>query len=102
MDNCSKCGSQNQAQERFCTNCGNDISGNKKNLVGKWLSGSGCLVALSPIAMAILATPIGGNVFSTGGDGGGAALFLLLLTMPVGALVSIVGIVLWSTNQRRK
>jgi len=101
MDKCSRCGTQRVGQERFCNNCGADISGNKKNLVGKWLSGTGCLFALSPIALAILATPIGGNVFSTGGDGGGAALFLMMLTLPIGGIVSVLGIVLWATNKRK-
>jgi hypothetical protein len=101
MDTCSKCGAKRVAQERFCTNCGQPISANKQSLVGKWLSGSGCLFALAPIALAILSTPIGGNVFSTGGDGGGAALFLLMLTLPLGGIVSIVGIVLWATSKRK-
>jgi len=101
MDKCSKCGEKRISQERFCSNCGHALSGNKKNLVGKWLSGSGCLFALSPIALAILFTPIGGNIFSTGGDGGGAALFGLILTFPIGAIVSIVGIVLWAANSKK-
>jgi hypothetical protein len=61
----------------------------------------GCLFALSPIAIAMLATPIGGNVFSTGGDGGGAALYFLMITLPLGAIASILGIVLWATNKRK-
>lgn len=101
MDTCSKCGTKRVAQQRFCTNCGNPIAGSKQSLVGKWLSGSGCLFALAPIALAVLSTPIGGNVFSTGGDGGGAALFLLMLTLPLGGIVSIVGIVLWSTSKKK-
>jgi len=101
MDKCSKCGEKRVAQERFCSNCGANVSGNKLNLVGKWLSGSGCLFALSPIAIAMLATPIGGNVFSTGSNGGGTALYLLMLTLPLGAIASIVGIVLWSSNKRK-
>lgn len=101
MDKCSRCGDPRVGQERFCTNCGADVSGNKKSLVGKWLSGMGCLFALSPIAIAMLATPIGGNVFSTEGDGGGAALYFLMITLPLGAIASILGIVLWATNKRK-
>ncbi|MFM1846202.1 MAG: hypothetical protein RIS19_675 [Actinomycetota bacterium] len=101
MDKCSRCGDPRVGQERFCTNCGADVSGNKKSLVGKWLSGMGCLFALSPIAIAMLATPIGGNLFSTGGDGGGAALYFLMITLPLGAIASILGIVLWATNKRK-
>jgi hypothetical protein len=101
MDKCSKCGVKRMPQNRYCSNCGHDVSGNTKNLVGKWLSGGGCLFALSPIAMAILSTPIGGNIFSEGGDGGGAALWALLLTLPLGATAFIVGIVLWAANKRK-
>ena len=99
MAKCPKCSQEIITQERFCTNCGADISVSKTGLVGRWLSGAGCLVALWPIALAILATPIGGNVFSTGGDDGGAALFLLLVTLPVGAIISLVGLILWLTNR---
>lgn len=99
MNNCSKCGQNRVTGERFCSQCGADVSVNKAGKVGKWLSGGGCLVALSPIAFALLATPIGGNVFSTGGDGGGAALFLLLISLPVGLIVSVLGLILWLTQR---
>ena len=82
-------------------NCGWDIAANRKNLVGRWLSGGGCLFALLPIPIAILTTPIGGNMFSTGGDGGGTALFGLLLTLPLGAVAFVIGIVLWINNRTK-
>jgi flagellar basal body-associated protein FliL len=41
-------------------------------------------------------------MFSTGGDGGGAALFLLIVSLPVGLVVSVVGLVMWLTNRSRK
>lgn len=59
------------------------------------------MFALAPIAIAIVATPIGGNMFSTGGDGGGAALFFLIVTLPIGAVISIVGLVLWLSKRSR-
>lgn len=102
MKKCSKCGLDRAGNERFCVNCGADISVSRTSLVGQWLSGSGCLIALSPVALALLATPIGGNMFSTGGDGGGAALFLLLLSLPIGITVSLVGLILWLTNRGKK
>ncbi len=102
MKKCSKCGAESVGEERFCANCGADVSVNRFGVVGKWLSGGGCLLALSPIAIALLATPIGGNMFSTAGDGGGAALFLLLFSLPVGLVVSVVGLVLWLSNRSKK
>ena len=102
MKKCSKCGAGRVGEERFCANCGADVSVSRAGLIGRWLSGGGCLLALSPIALALLATPIGGNMFSTGGDGGGAALFLLIVSLPVGLVVSVVGLVMWLSNRNRK
>lgn len=101
MENCPRCGERRLGLERFCVNCGWDIAANRKNLAGRWLSGGGCLFALLPIPIAILTTPIGGNLFSTGGDGGGTALFLLLVTLPVGAVASILGLILWFSNRTK-
>jgi hypothetical protein len=101
MEKCTRCGEKRVGLERYCANCGWDVSKNKKNLIGRWLSGGGCLLALSPIAIAILTTPIGGNMFSTGGDGGGTALFLLLVTLPIGAVASIIGLILWLSNKTK-
>ncbi len=101
MEKCPRCGEKRVGLERYCANCGWDIAANRKNRVGRWLSGGGCLFALAPIAIAILTTPIGGNMFSTGGDGGGTALFLLLVTLPVGLIASVIGLVLWSNNRTK-
>ena len=102
MKKCTKCGAARVGEERFCANCGADVSVSRAGLVGRWLSGGGCLLALSPIAIALLATPIGGNMFSTSGDGGGAALFLLIFSLPIGLVVSVVGLVLWLSNRSKK
>lgn len=101
MENCPRCGERRTGLERFCVNCGWDIAANRKNLVGRWLSGGGCLFALLPIPIAILTTPIGGNMFSTGGDGGGTALFGLILTLPLGAVAFVIGLVLWINNRTK-
>jgi hypothetical protein len=101
MKKCSKCGADRVGDERFCANCGADLSVTRTGVLGRWLAGGGCLFALTPIAIAMLATPIGGNMFSTGGDGGGAALFFLIVTLPVGAIISIVGLILWLAKRSR-
>jgi hypothetical protein len=64
------------------------------------MTGCGCVFALFPIALAILSTEVGGNPFSTA-SGGGAALYLLMMTLPIGAVISIVGLVLWLTRRSR-
>ena len=101
MKKCSKCGQERVNQDRFCLNCGADLSVTRTGILGRWLAGGGCLFALAPIALAMLATPIGGNMFSTGGDGGGAALFFLLVTLPIGGALSIVGLILWLAKRQR-
>jgi hypothetical protein len=53
----------------------------------------GILFAFSPVAIAFLSTPAGGNPFSEGGGGGGAALWLMIMTLPLGAVASIIGLV---------
>ena len=101
MEKCVRCGENRIGLERYCGNCGWDVSKNKMNTVGRWLSGGGCLFALLPVPIAILTTPIGGNMFSTGGDGGGTALFGLILTLPLGAVAFVIGLVLWINNRTK-
>jgi len=101
MDKCSKCEQVRSEQEQFCTKCGASFSPSRVGLLGRWMTGCGCVFALFPIVVAILSTGVGGNPLSTGGNGGGAALFLLLITLPVGAVISIVGLVLWLTRRSR-
>jgi type IV secretory pathway VirB2 component (pilin) len=62
--------------------------------LGAILSFGGILFAFAPVAIAFLSTPPGGNPFSEGGGGGGAALWLMILTLPLGAIASIIGLVL--------
>lgn len=61
--------------------------------LGAIVGAGGILFAFSPVAIAFLSTPAGGNPFSEGGGGGGAALWLMIMTLPLGAGVSIVGLV---------
>jgi len=61
--------------------------------LGAILSFVGILFAFSPVAIAFSSTPPGGNPFSEGGGGGGAALWLMILTLPIGAIVAIIGLV---------
>ena len=55
------------------------------------------LVALgftfAPLAIAFLSTPPGGNMFSEGGSGGGSAIWLMFITIPVGAILALIGVV---------
>jgi hypothetical protein len=61
--------------------------------LGAILSFGGILFAFAPVALAFISTPVGGNPFSEGGGGGGAAIWLMIITLPLGAITSIVGLV---------
>jgi len=76
-----------------------DIVPKKPKRVGFALSKYGALIcfggiafAFSPIALAIISTPPGGNPFSEGGGGGGAAIWLMIATLPLGGFASIAGL----------
>lgn len=59
----------------------------------------GFFVAISPIPLALILTLISGagNMFSEG-EGGGAALWFLFFTIPIGFITFIVGIVIAAIN----
>lgn len=52
----------------------------------------GLAFAFSPLLIARLSTPAGGNMYSEG-SGGGSAIWLMFLTIPGGAAVCIQGLV---------
>ena len=54
----------------------------------------GFLITFSPLLIAFLSTPTGGNMFSEGGGGGGAAIWLMIFTLPFGGLTALTGVVM--------
>ena len=52
------------------------------------------IFAFSPLAIAYLTTPPGGNMWSEGGGGGGSAIWLMFLTIPASLLGLLAGIIL--------
>lgn len=52
------------------------------------------LIAFSPLALAYLTTPAGGNMWSEGGSGGGSAIWLMILTLPLGGIGLLVSLIL--------
>ena len=58
---------------------------------GIWVLIGGVLFTISPLIFAFLFSA-GGNMFDES-SGGGAAIWFMLMTIPVGGIVSIVGIV---------
>ncbi len=53
----------------------------------------GPLFAFSPLALAWIMTPPGGNMWSESGSGGGSAIWLMFLTIPFGFIALIAGLV---------
>jgi cytochrome bd-type quinol oxidase subunit 2 len=54
----------------------------------------GFLITFSPLLIAFLSTPPGGNMFSEGGGGGGSAIWLMIFTLPFGGLTALTGVVM--------
>ena len=62
--------------------------------VGAIIMASGVVVALSPLAMAFFATTPGHNMWSEGdSQSGGSYLWGMLMTLPLGLLIGLVGLV---------
>jgi hypothetical protein len=62
---------------------------------GAKVMGSGCVVMILPIVFAFVYSLLsGGNMFSTGdSSGAGAVLYYLFISIPVGGIISIAGLV---------
>jgi cytochrome bd-type quinol oxidase subunit 2 len=54
----------------------------------------GFLITFSPLLIAFLSTPPGGNMFSEGGGGGGSAIWLMIFTLPIGSATALTGVVM--------
>jgi hypothetical protein len=63
-------------------------------ILGAILNLVGLAFAFSPFFLAVIAAAAsGGNPLSEGGGGTGAVMWLMILTLPLGAVVSVVGLV---------
>jgi len=73
---------------------------NKQNR-GSLLAGSGCLLGILPIIIALVGGLVtGGNPWSEG-SGAGSVIWLMFLTLPIGLIVFIVGLVLRARDKRK-
>jgi TRAP-type C4-dicarboxylate transport system permease small subunit len=63
----------------------------------------GLLIIPSPIFLAWLSTAPGSNMWSEGDpNSGGAAIWLMFLTIPFGGLIALVGLILFLTGLAKK
>ena len=68
---------------------------------GLWTLILGLLFAFSPVFLASTSTPAGGNMYDES-SGGGAALWLLMATIPLGGFVALIGLVIMIGNKSKK
>jgi hypothetical protein len=68
--------------------------GPRKAIIGAVILVASVVFTFSPLLIAFLSTPPGGNMFSEGGDGGGSAIWLMFMTIPIGFAGTIVGLVI--------
>jgi hypothetical protein len=90
MKKCRKCAVAHGGEEQVCTNCGSSLPQSKSALVGRWLSGTGCLIGFSPFIFSLIS-----GIWAGSG-------FIAILTLPIGAVVSLVGLALWLSNRNKK
>lgn len=68
-----------------------EVQPSKQSNAGLWTLILGSLFAISPIFLASISTPSGGNMYDES-SGGGAALWFLMVTIPVGGIVALIGL----------
>ena len=78
---------------------GDDVVGKRKSSMLKisvWLTLGGALFAFGPLLLALLLGGLSGDFESAfnEGDGFGAFIWLMIVTLPLGAIIAIVGLVL--------
>ena len=71
---------------------GHPVTAKVKN--GLWLMYWAALIAFSPIGLAAISTSPGHNLWSEGdSQSGGSAIWAMLVTVPIGLIVGIIGLV---------
>lgn len=71
--------------------------------LGRLLSAGGILFMFSPLMLAAATTQPGHNMWSEGDSGsGGAAIWLMLITLPLGSCIIVAGIVVGIYNMSRR
>ncbi len=80
---------------------GQPVSSNARK--GLWTMYWAALIAFSPIGLAALATAPGHNMWSeSDSQSGGSVIWLMLLTIPVGLIMGIVGLVMAISGAGKK
>ncbi|MEY4079008.1 MAG: hypothetical protein RIS80_777 [Actinomycetota bacterium] len=58
----------------------------------------GICILFAPLVIAAASTPAGGNMWNES-SGGGAAIWLIIFTIPAGAVVSLIGLRVFRANR---
>ena len=78
-------------------------SGSDSAKAGGYTMGCGALIAFFPMILAWFETAPGANMWSEGdSNSGGAALWLMMLTVPVGFVVGIVGLIMFISGSSKR
>ena len=78
-------------------------SGSGSGKAGGYTMGCGALIAFFPLILAFFSTAPGANMWSEGdSNSGGAALWLMMLTVPLGFIVGIVGLVIYLVGSSKR
>ncbi|CAB4929509.1 unannotated protein [freshwater metagenome] len=70
--------------------------------LGRIISAAGILVMIAPVLIAVATTPPGHNMFSEGdSQSGGSAIWLVLLTFPLGGAAALTGAIIGIIRRSR-
>lgn len=59
----------------------------------------GAIIAVSPIAIALLVSLRSATSMWNESEGAGAALWLMFLTIPIGGITTLVGFIWWAASK---
>ena len=100
---CLRCGNVYEYEAEFCPECGKKNRERARKTAAKGgavASGCGCLFAIFPAILIFLQGLQGIHPLNEGEPGGGTP-WLFLLTVPLGGLTFLIGLIFWPTNLRK-
>lgn len=91
-------------KENNLSPAGTPMQGNPANTVksGKTLIGCGTIFAFFPLIVAMVTTAAGSNMWNESDpNSGGAGLWALIVTLPIGFIVGLIGLIMYLTGRRK-
>ena len=100
---CLRCGNIYEYEAAFCPECGKKSPELTRKTVAKGgavTTGCGCLFAILP-ALIMLTQWLQGIRPANESEPGGATPWLFFLTIPIGGITFLLGLIFWLTNIRK-